>query len=167
MTCLGKVIGGGMPVGAYGGKTEIMRKVAPDGPVYQAGTLSGNPLAMTAGIETMKILSRPDTYKKLMAKSEALENALKSAAKRAGIKTKFYRAGTMFCTYFTDKEIYNFTDAANTDTETFGKFFRKMLEKGINLAPSAFEAGFMSLAHSNADISKTARAAYESFKEIK
>lgn len=167
MTCLGKVIGGGLPVGAYGGKTEIMRKIAPDGPVYQAGTLSGNPLAMTAGIETLKILSKPDTYKKLMAKSEALEDALKGAAKRAGVQTKFYRAGTMFCTYFTDKEVYNFTDAAKTDTEKFGRFFRKMLERGINLAPSAFEAGFMSLAHSNADISKTARAAYESFKEIK
>ncbi|GBD97891.1 MAG TPA: glutamate-1-semialdehyde-2,1-aminomutase [Nitrospirae bacterium] len=167
MTCLGKVIGGGLPVGAYGGKKEIMRNISPDGPVYQAGTLSGNPLAMTAGIETLKILSKPDTYKKLMARSEALEEALKDASKRAGIKTKFYRAGTMFCTYFTDREICNFIDAASTDTAAFSKFFRKMLEKGINLAPSAFEAGFMSLAHSQADINKTARAAYESFKEIK
>ncbi len=166
MTCLGKVIGGGLPVGAYGGKKEIMRKIAPDGPVYQAGTLSGNPLAMTAGIETLKILSRPDTYKKLMAKSEALEDAMKNAAKRAGIATKFYRAGSMFCTYFTNQEVYNFTDAAKTDTALFGKFFRKMIEKGVNLAPSAFEAGFMSLAHSQADINKTARAAYETFKEI-
>ena len=167
MTCLGKVIGGGLPVGAYGGKKEIMRNIAPDGPVYQAGTLSGNPIAMTAGIETLKILSKPETYKKLIAKSEALEEALKDASKRAGIKTRFYRAGTMFCAYFTDREIFNFTDAANTDTAAFSKFFRKMLEKGINLAPSAFEAGFMSLAHSRADINKTARAAYESFKEIK
>lgn len=167
MTCLGKVIGGGLPVGAYGGREEIMRKIAPDGPVYQAGTLSGNPLAMTAGIETLKILSKPDTYKQLMAKSKALEEALKDAAVRAGIKTKFYRAGTMFCTYFTDKEVYNFSDAAKTDTAMFARFFRSMLEKGVNLAPSAFEAGFMSLAHSPADINKTARAAYESFKEIK
>lgn len=167
MTCLGKVIGGGLPVGAYGGREEIMRKIAPDGPVYQAGTLSGNPLAMTAGIETLKILSKPETYKQLMAKSKALEEALKDAAKRAGIKTKFYRAGTMFCTYFTDKEVYTFSDAAKTDTAMFGKFFRSMLEKGVNLAPSAFEAGFMSLAHSQADINKTARAAYNSFREIK
>lgn len=166
MTCLGKVIGGGLPVGAYGGREEIMRKIAPDGPVYQAGTLSGNPLAMTAGIETLKILSKPDTYKQLMAKSKALEEALKDAAARAGIKTKFYRAGTMFCTYFTDKEIYNFSDASKTDTAMFAKFFRKMLEKGVNLAPSAFEAGFMSLAHSQADINRTARAAYEAFREI-
>jgi glutamate-1-semialdehyde 2,1-aminomutase len=167
MTCLGKVIGGGLPVGAYGGREEIMRKISPDGPVYQAGTLSGNPLAMTAGIETLKILSKPETYKTLIAKSKALEEALKDAAKRAGIKTKFYRAGTMFCTYFTDKEIYNFTDAAKTDMAAFAKFFRSMLERGINLAPSGYEAGFMSLAHTSADINKTARAAYESFKEIK
>ncbi|MEW6599522.1 MAG: glutamate-1-semialdehyde 2,1-aminomutase [Nitrospirota bacterium] len=167
MTCLGKVIGGGLPVGAYGGKAEIMRKIAPDGPVYQAGTLSGNPLAMTAGIETLKILSKPETYKQLMAKSKALEEAMKDAAKRAGVKTKFYRAGTMFCTYFTDKEVFNFSDAAKTDTAAFAKFFRKMLERGVNLAPSAFEAGFMSLAHTNADINKTARAAYESLKEIR
>jgi glutamate-1-semialdehyde 2,1-aminomutase len=122
---------------------------------------------MTAGIETLKILSRPETYKKLMAKSRDLEAALKDAARRAGVKTKFYRAGTMFCTYFTDKEIYNFTDAAKTDMSTFAKFFRNMLERGINLAPSGYEAGFMSLAHTAADIKKTARAAYESFKEVK
>jgi glutamate-1-semialdehyde 2,1-aminomutase len=121
---------------------------------------------MTAGIENLKILSKPGTYKKLMAKSAALEDALKDAAKRASIKTKVYRAGTMFCTYFTDKEVYNFADAANTDMETFSKFFRNMLQRGINLAPSGYEAGFMSLAHTNADIKKTARAAYESFREI-
>ncbi len=167
MTCLGKVIGGGLPVGAYGGKKEIMRKVAPDGPIYQAGTLSGNPLAMTAGIETLKILSKPETYKKLMAKSKALEEAMKDASKRAGIKTKFYRAGTMFCTYFTNREVLNFSDAAKTDTVKFAKFFRKMIERGINLAPSAYEAGFMSLAHSSTDINKTARAAFKTFKEIK
>ncbi|MBC8414629.1 MAG: glutamate-1-semialdehyde 2,1-aminomutase [Nitrospira sp.] len=166
MTCLGKVIGGGLPVGAYGGKKEIMRNISPDGPVYQAGTLSGNPLAMTAGIETLKILSKPETYKKIVQKAEALEEALKDAAKRAGVKTKFYRAGTMFCTYFTDKEIYNFQDAAATDTAAFSRFFMSMMEKGINLAPSAYEAGFMSLAHTSADINKTAKAAYQSFKEI-
>lgn len=166
MTCLGKVIGGGLPVGAYGGKKEIMKHVAPDGPVYQAGTLSGNPIAVTAGIETLKILSKPGNYKKLINKAEALEYALKDAAKHAGIKTKFYRAGTMFCTYFTDSEVFDYTTAKKADTDKFARFFRKMLEKGINLAPSQFEAGFMSLAHSNADISKTAKAAYEAFKEI-
>ncbi len=166
MTCLGKVIGGGLPVGAYGGRKEIMKMVAPDGPVYQAGTLSGNPLAMTAGIETLKILSRPDNYKKLLSKAEALEDALKDASQRAGIKTKFYRAGTMFCTYFTDSEVFDYATAKKSDTKKFAQFFGRMLDKGINLAPSQFEAGFMSLAHSQADINKTARAAYESFKEI-
>jgi glutamate-1-semialdehyde 2,1-aminomutase len=159
MTCLGKVIGAGLPVGAYGGNKEIMRKISPDGPVYQAGTLSGNPLAMTAGIETLKILSRPNTYKQLMAKSKALEAGLKDAAKRAGVKTRFYRAGTMFCTYFTDKDVFNFTDAANTDMASFAKFFRAMIERGVNLAPSGYEAGLMSLAHTTADINKTVRAA--------
>ena len=167
MTCLGKVIGGGLPVGAYGGKKEIMRNISPDGPVYQAGTLSGNPLAMTAGIETLKILSKPETYKKLIAKSKALEAALKDAAKRAGIDTKFYRAGTMFCTYFTKKDVYNFDDAAKTDMAAFSKFFIKMLDQGVNLAPSGYESGFMSLAHSQADINRTARAAYQAFKAIK
>ncbi|MBI5408473.1 MAG: glutamate-1-semialdehyde 2,1-aminomutase, partial [Nitrospirae bacterium] len=166
MTCLGKVIGGGLPVGAYGGRKDIMKMVSPDGPVYQAGTLSGNPLAMTAGIETLKIISKPDTYKKLMSKSAELEEALTDAAKRAGIKTKFYRAGSMFCTYFTDTEVVDYAAAKKADAQKFARFFRKMLERGINLAPSQFEAGFMSLAHSDADISKTARAAYESFKEI-
>jgi glutamate-1-semialdehyde 2,1-aminomutase len=167
MTCLGKVIGGGLPVGAYGGRKEIMRKISPDGPVYQAGTLSGNPLAMTAGIETLKILSKPETYKKLMAKSAALEEALRDAATRAGIAIKFYRAGTMFCTYFTSKEVYNFEDASKTDMTTFAKFFIKMLDLGINLAPSGYESGFMSLAHTNADINRTARAAYQAFKAVK
>ena len=167
MTCLGKVIGGGLLVGAYGGKKEIMRNISPDGPVYQAGTLSGNPLAMTAGIETLKILSKPETYKKLIAKSKALEAALKDAAKRAGIDTKFYRAGTMFCTYFTKKDVYNFDDAAKTDMAAFSKFFIKMLDQGVNLAPSGYESGFMSLAHSQADINRTARAAYQAFKAIK
>lgn len=167
MTCLGKVIGGGLPVGAYGGRKEIMKTVAPDGPVYQAGTLSGNPLAMTAGIETLKILSRPDTYKKLMQKAEALEYGLKDAARGAGIKTKFYRAGTMFCTYFTDTEVVDYATAKLSDTTRFARFFRKMLEKGINIAPSQFEAGFISLAHSQADINRTARAAYEAFKDLR
>ncbi|MBI4710497.1 MAG: aminotransferase class III-fold pyridoxal phosphate-dependent enzyme, partial [Nitrospirae bacterium] len=166
MTCLGKVIGGGLPVGAYGGKKEIMSMIAPEGPVYQAGTLSGNPLAMTAGIETLKILSVPATYKKIVEKSAALEYALRDASKRAGIKTKFYRAGTMFCTYFTETEVIDYTTAKKSDSAKFAKFFSGMLERGINLAPSQFEAGFMSLAHSKADINKTAKAAYDVFKKI-
>lgn len=166
MTCLGKVIGGGLPVGAYGGKKEIMAMVAPEGPVYQAGTLSGNPLAMTAGIETLKILSKLGTYQKLEERAKSLEEGLIDASKRAGVKTKFYRAGTMFCTYFTDKEVIDFTTAKTSDTKKFAKFFMGMLRRGVNLAPSQFEAGFLSLAHSTRDIEDTIKSAYEAFKEI-
>src|SRR4030065_1813351 len=140
--------------------------VAPEGPVYQAGTLSGNPLAMTAGIETLKILSKPGIYKKLLVRAEELEYALKDAAKRSGIKTKFYRAGTMFCTYFTDSEVVDYATAKRSDTKKFAQFFSGMLERGINLAPSQFEAGFMSTETSQTDINKTAKEAYEAFKEV-
>jgi len=166
MTCLGKVIGAGLPVGAYGGKKEIMSLIAPEGPVYQAGTLSGNPLAMTAGIETLKIISNKRTYKKLLEKAGHLEEALGKAAKRAGAQVKFYRAGTMFCTYFTAKEVFDYPSAREADAARFARFFRGMLEKGINLAPSQFEAGFISLAHTAKDIEKTAAAAYKTFKQI-
>lgn len=165
MTCLGKVIGGGLPVGAYGGKNEIMSMISPDGPVYQAGTLSGNPLAMTAGIETIKILSAKSSYKKLERLAVFLEKGLVSASKKAGVPAKLYRAGTMFCTYFTDKEVTDYQTAKKSDTEKFARFFRGMLNRGVYLAPSQFEAGFISLAHTENDIEKTIKAAYESFKE--
>lgn len=167
MTCLGKVIGGGLPVGAYGGRKEIMSMVSPEGPVYQAGTLSGNPLAMTAGIETLKILSKEDTYDKLEQSASLLEKGLVSAAKTAGVQTKFYRAGTMFCTYFTSIDVVDYMTAKKSDTAQFSRFFTAMLKRGINLAPSQFEAGFISLAHSEKDIEKTVKSAYESFKETK
>jgi glutamate-1-semialdehyde 2,1-aminomutase len=165
MTCLGKIIGGGLPVGAYGGKKEIMSMVAPEGPVYQAGTLSGNPLAMTAGIETLRILSRKGTYENLEGKMEQLEKGLRDAAKRARAKTRFYRAGSMFCTYFTDREVTDYTSAKSSDTLKFARFFRGMLSRGINIAPSQFEAGFISLAHTGKDIDKTIEAAYKALKE--
>jgi glutamate-1-semialdehyde 2,1-aminomutase len=166
ITCLGKVIGGGLPVGAYGGKREIMSMVAPEGPVYQAGTLSGNPLAMTAGIETLKILSKKNVYEKLQNTMQHLEDGLKDAAKKAGIKTRFYRAGTMFCTYFTDIEVVDYKTAKTSDTEKFSKFFRGMLEKGVNLAPSQFEAGFISTAHTANDIDKTINATYKTLRDL-
>ena len=166
MTCLGKVIGGGLPVGAYGGKKEIMSLISPEGPVYQAGTLSGNPLAMTAGIETIKELSKQGAYGKLEKKSAMLEKGLIDAARRAGVKTRFYRAGSMFCTYFTDKDIYDYKTAKTADTEKFSRFFSQMIERGINLAPSQFEAGFMSLAHTEKDIENTVKAAFETLKNI-
>jgi len=167
MTCLGKVIGGGLPVGAYGGKKDIMAIVSPEGPVYQAGTLSGNPLAMTAGIETLKILSKKDTYKKLESTAALLEKGLTDAAKKAGVGTRFYRAGTMFCTYFTDTDVVDYGTAKTSDTARFSKFFSGMLKRGIYMAPSQFEAGFISLAHTRKDIEKTVKAAYESFLEIR
>jgi glutamate-1-semialdehyde 2,1-aminomutase len=166
LTCLGKVIGGGLPVGAFGGKKEIMATISPEGPVYQAGTLSGNPLAMTAGIETMRILMKEGVYEKLEARMAQLEEGLKGAAKKAGAATKFYRAGTMFCTYFTDKEVVDYNTAKLADTEKFARFFTGMLDRGIYIAPSQFEAGFISLAHSKGDIDMTVRAAYETFKEL-
>jgi len=167
LTCLGKVIGGGLPVGAYGGRKDIMSLVSPEGPVYQAGTLSGNPLAMAAGNETLRVLARKGTYEKLESKCVRLEEALKDAARTAGVKTRFYRAGTMFCTYFTDREVVDFETAKTSDTEMFGRFFMGMLKRGINIAPSQFEAGFMSLAHTVDDIEKTAEAAYDSMVEAK
>ncbi len=166
MTCLGKVIGGGLPVGAYGGRKEIMSMISPEGPVYQAGTLSGNPLAMTAGIETIKELSKPGTYSRIENKSAMLEEGLVDAAKRAGVKTRFYRAGSMFCTYFTDTDVSDYRTAKTSDTEKFSKFFSRMLERGINLAPSQFEAGFMSLAHTEKDIENTVKAAFDTFKKL-
>jgi glutamate-1-semialdehyde 2,1-aminomutase len=167
MTCLGKVIGGGLPVGAYGGRKEIMSMVSPEGPVYQAGTLSGNPLAMTAGIETLRILSAKSVYNNLERHAEMLERGLVDAAKKAGVSTMFYRAGTMFCSYFTGTHVVDYATAKSADTKKFSKFFSLMLESGVYMAPSQFEAGFISLAHTEQDIEKTVRAAYRSFLKVK
>jgi len=166
LTCLGKVIGGGLPVGAYGGKKEIMQNIAPAGPIYQAGTLSGNPLAMTAGIETLKILSRPGSYEQLEERSSQLAEGLKNIAAKSGIPTFSTRVGAMFCTYFTDEEVTDYKSATSSDTKRFGKFFLNMLENGVNLAPSQFEAAFMSLAHTEEDILKTLEAAKKSFAAL-
>lgn len=166
MTCLGKIIGGGLPVGAYGGKKEIMKLVSPEGPVYQAGTLSGNPLAMSAGIATLKELSKKNVCHKIEKNSRQLQEGLVDAAKRAGVATRFYRAGSMFCTYFTGENVIDYATAKKSDTEKFSRFFSGMLQRGINLAPSQFEAGFMSSAHSSGDIQKTVRDAYDVLKKI-
>ncbi len=166
LTCLGKVIGGGLPVGAYGGKREIMERIAPLGPIYQAGTLSGNPLAMVAGIETLKALSKPGVYATLEKQSAALETGLSAAAAEAGIPTTFNRVGSMFTSFFTDKKVTDFASAKTSDTARFGKFFLGMLKGGVNLAPSQFEAGFLSLAHTRSDISRTIEAARKSLKGL-
>lgn len=166
MTCLGKVIGGGMPVGCYGGRREIMEKIAPIGPIYQAGTLSGNPIAMTAGIETLKILATGKAYKTLEKTSAELENGLRAAAKEAGVALTINRVGSMFTAFFTDKRVIDFASAKTSDTAKFGSFFRSMLAQGVNLAPSQFEASFLSLAHTKADVSKTIEAARKSLKGL-
>ena len=164
LTCLGKVIGGGLPVGAYGGRRDIMSKISPDGPVYQAGTLSGNPIAMTAGIETLKLLKKPGVYERLEEKSRALCEGVADEFAKAGVKATTNRVGSMFTTFFTSKKVTNYADAKTSDTAAFSKYFKKMLENGVNIAPSQFEAGFMSLAHTKADISKTIKAAAKSLK---
>jgi glutamate-1-semialdehyde 2,1-aminomutase len=166
MTCLGKVIGGGLPVGAFGGRRDIMENVAPIGPIYQAGTLSGNPLAMTAGIETLKLLSKPGVYKTLEKSSADLEKGLRAAAQEAGIPTTINRVGSMFTAFFTGQKVKDFASAKTADTARFGKFFLSMLKSGVNLAPSQFEAAFMSLAHTRADINKTIDAARKSLKDL-
>lgn len=168
ITCLGKVIGGGLPVGAYGGKGEIMEMIAPAGPVYQAGTLSGNPLAMTAGLITLNLLEKePDVYKKLADKTTALCTKLRAAAETEGFDLCFNQVGTMFTMFFTDINVIDYETAKTSDTEKYGVFFRSMLEEGVYFAPSQFEASFMSLAHTTKDIEATAAAAENAFKKVK
>ncbi len=159
LTCFGKIIGGGLPVGAFGGRKDIMDMLAPVGPVYQAGTLSGNPLAMAAGIAALNLLTEGDCYAKLEHLGSLLENGMKENARRAGIPIQFNRVGSMFCTYFTDKPVRNLTEAMQSDRKLFAQYFHKMLENGVYLAPSQFEAGFLSTAHTEEDIEKTLAAA--------
>jgi glutamate-1-semialdehyde 2,1-aminomutase len=166
LVCLGKIIGGGLPVGAFGGKREIMELLSPVGGVYQAGTLSGNPLAMSAGIATLQLLQEEGFYEAIEEKSAYLEKGLLEAAKESPIPTCWQRVGGMFCTYFHPGPVHSFTDAAKSDTEAFGRFFRAMLDEGINLAPSQFEAGFMSAAHSTDDLDRTIEAARRSFRAL-
>ena len=159
LTCFGKVIGGGLPVGAYGGKREIMAQIAPVGAVYQAGTLSGNPLAMAAGIATLTALKDDALYADLDRKTENFITGLKGAAEAAGIPLQAGHIGSMAGFFFTDQDVYNFDDAKTCDLDRFAKFYRGMLAKGIYLAPSQFEACFMSAAHTDADIEETVAAA--------
>jgi glutamate-1-semialdehyde 2,1-aminomutase len=166
MTCLGKIIGGGLPVGAFGGRADIMDMLAPVGPVYQAGTLSGNPLATAAAIATIDILAQKGTYEKLESSAAMLEAGLADAAKVAGVDVTLNRVGSIMSCFFTDKKVQNFADVQSTDIKRFKKFFSSMLAEGIYLAPSAYEAMFVSLAHSEDDIEKTIEAAKKSFQKI-
>ena len=166
LTCLGKIIGGGLPVGAYGGRAEIMTHVAPEGPVYQAGTLSGNPIAVAAGLATLRVLMRPGVYERLEELSARLARGLEEAARAAGAKVTFNRVGSMMTCFFREGKVKNFSDAAASDTERYGRFWREMLARGVYLAPSQFEAAFVSLAHTEEEIDHTIEAAREAFAAV-
>jgi glutamate-1-semialdehyde 2,1-aminomutase len=166
LSCFGKIIGGGLPVGAFGGRADIMDCLAPLGPVYQAGTLSGNPLAMAAGLAALEQLRDGSVYRQLETIGGELEAEMKSAAARAGVAVRFHRIGSMFCGYFTDAPVRNVADAMKSDRAKFARFFHGMLAEGIYLAPSQFEAGFLSAAHTSGDIEQTARAAAKVFKTL-
>jgi glutamate-1-semialdehyde 2,1-aminomutase len=166
LTCLGKIIGGGLPVGAYGGKRKFMEKIAPQGPVYQAGTLSGNPVAMAAGLATLKRLMTPGVYETLDALTDRLVTGLAAALAAAGIAGQVDRIGSMMGLFFTDIPVHSFEDAKTCDLNRFTAWYQGMLKRGIYLAPSQFEAGFVSLAHSEADIDETLAAAREVLAEI-
>ncbi len=159
LSCFGKIIGGGLPVGAFGGRAEVMDVLAPDGPVYQAGTLSGNPLAMAAGLATLEELKTGSAYEQLETIGTRLETGLNAAAERAGIPVITQRAGSMSCLFFAEEPVHNLAEAMNTDRERFKKYFHGMLAEGVYLAPSAFEAAFLSAAHTEADIDSTIAAA--------
>jgi len=161
LTTLGKVIGGGLPVGAYGGRRDIMQMVAPAGPVYQAGTLSGNPLAMTAGIKTLELLQRPGTYEQLERITKKLADGLVQVAQETGHAACGDSISAMFGFFFTAGPVHNYEDAKTSDLQKFGRFHRGMLEHGVYLAPSQFEAGFTSLAHTDEDVDRTLQAARE------
>jgi glutamate-1-semialdehyde 2,1-aminomutase len=166
ITCLGKVIGGGLPVGAYGGSRELMRNIAPVGAIYQAGTLSGNPLAMTAGILTLRRLRDNTIYETLERRSAKLCEGLSNAAAAAGIKTNTNRVGSMWTTFFADEPVTNWSSANKSDRQLYGRFFHAMLDEGVYLAPSQFEAGFVSVAHIDLIIDETIEAAKKAFQAL-
>jgi glutamate-1-semialdehyde 2,1-aminomutase len=166
LTTLGKVIGGGLPVGAYAGRREIMQTVAPAGPMYQAGTLSGNPLAMTAGIETLKTLREPGVFEQLVAGATKLGQGIGAAAQAAGVPIYQTQVGTMFCTFFTGQPVINWETAAKSNTQRYARFFQAMLRRGVYLAPSQFETAFFSIAHTDEVVETTIAAAQAAFEEM-
>ncbi|MGV8074279.1 MAG: glutamate-1-semialdehyde 2,1-aminomutase [Syntrophobacteraceae bacterium] len=166
LTCLGKIIGGGLPVGAYGGKREIMMKMAPVGDVYQAGTLSGNPLALAAGLATLEILSREGIYEALDERANYLAAGLQQAAAAAAVPVTMNRLGSLGCAFFTDQPVVDFASALKADTKAYAVFFQEMLRRGIYLAPSQFEAFFLSIAHEKSDLDRTIEAASEALKRV-
>src|ERR1700730_4665450 len=166
ITCLGKIIGGGLPVGAYGGSRELMRNIAPTGPIYQAGTLSGNPLAMTAGLLTLRRLRDRKIYQELEISSAKLCEGFSRAATEAGIQTVTNRVGSMWTSFFTDEPVTNWNSANKSDRQLYGRFFHAMLDEGVYLAPSQFEAGFVSIAHTEKIIDQTIESARKAFQAL-
>ena len=166
LTCLGKIIGGGLPIGAYGGRRDIMQQVAPLGPVYQGGTLSGNPIAVAAGVATLETLKRKDWYEQLENLGAQLEGEWSKAAEEMGFPVTVNRVGSMFCCFFTEGPVRDLASAQRSDTERYARYFHAMLEQGINLSPSQFEAGFISTAHTQDDIARTGLAARTALKSL-
>ncbi len=166
LTCLGKVIGGGLPVGAYGGRADIMEQIAPSGPIYQAGTLSGNPLAMTAGFETLSQLT-PESYQEFERKADILETGLKAAADKYGVPITVNRAGSMIGFFFTKEDVINYEAAKTSNLDFFASYYQEMANQGVFLPPSQFEGLFLSTAHSDEDIDKTIAAAEVAFSKLK
>ncbi|MEM7029671.1 MAG: glutamate-1-semialdehyde 2,1-aminomutase [Chloroflexota bacterium] len=166
LTALGKVIGGGLPVGAYAGREEIMKVVAPVGPMYQAGTLSGNPLAMAAGLETLKVIQQDGVFDTLLERTDKLCTGIGAAAENAGIPVYQTQVGTMFCTYFSEKPVTDWDGASQADTDRYAKFFWALAEAGVYMAPSQFEAGFMSFVHTDEVIEETIAAAQMAFRSL-
>lgn len=166
LTCLGKVIGGGLPVGAFGGRADIMDHLAPLGPVYQAGTLSGNPVALAAGLAQLHEMEKQQGYKHLEVIGQIMEDAVLDVLKKKGLGYRWYRKGSMFCLFFTEKEVHNLQDAKTSDLASFRKFFHHCLDNGVYFAPSQFETGFISLAHDEADMARTAEVAAEALAAL-
>ena len=164
LTAMGKVIGGGLPVGAFGGRADIMDQLSPDGPVYQAGTLSGNPVAMAAGLAQLRELERCQGWSQLEEIGQSFEARAKHAIR--GLPLTFHRIGSMFCLFFREGPVARLSDAMQSDRERFAKFFHHCLDAGVYFAPSQFEAGFLSLAHSSADIDETARVMADALKTV-
>jgi glutamate-1-semialdehyde 2,1-aminomutase len=164
LTILGKIIGGGLPVGAFGGRREIMEQIAPLGPVYQAGTLSGNPLAVAAGIETLRLLQQAGVYEGLEARARRLCDGMQAAALRAGVSAYATRLGSMFCTFFTPQPVTDYTSTSLADTAKFRRYFHALLDAGLSVAPAQFEAGFVSTAHTAEDIERTITASSQAFE---
>jgi glutamate-1-semialdehyde 2,1-aminomutase len=166
LTTMGKIIGGGLPVGAYGGRRDLMSQIAPEGPIYQAGTLSGNPLAVAAGLAMLRALSEPGVFEKLETQSKNLCDGIVAEAKSAGVPLTLNRVGSMWTAFFTDSPVYDYSSAKKADTKKFGRFFHALLDEGVYLPPSQFEAAFVSLAHGDAEISRTLEAVRKAFKSL-